>query len=495
MKARELIKSIFILVAFSIAALSACNSKDLNDKKDMPKEIKPSAFFSAGELKRIDTSNAEKQEGITPEKLVRTKGSSVYGVHYPTVGAKNTDAIIKAFAENQINEFNEKAKDKDKKRILYIDYKCSVYNNIVSAQFYIQNTENDQTNTSIRSMNLDKESGKSKQLSDFFYPDTKYMNAIINQASLCFNTEQNNKTEKNRTELITSLSAEKTLDKFSLSDKGFIFVLPSEPFGIKDIEYTSITLPYFKMPDYVDMATVGQPALKASYDKNTVVEGLEVSALPALDSIKRDKVIAFTFDDGPFPKTTARLIDGLNKMNARVTFFIVGNRIDKAHRELNAMISGGHQIGNHTYDHTTKLTKVDREKFDYMVDTVDTVLMKSFNIKTNIMRPVGGAVNANVYEWTKTPMVRWSIDTEDYKYKTDEIKTAASEISKKVIEKARDGDIVLFHDIYDNSVDAALLAVDALSRQGFEFLTVDEMFARKGIPLTRDKYYRSAHSR
>lgn len=207
------------------------------------------------------------------------------------------------------------------------------------------------------------------------------------------------------------------------------------------------------------------------------------------DSHKIDKskpMIALTFDDGPNYKTTSRLLDLLEKYDARATFFMVGNRTGgKNAALLKRELELGCELGNHTYDHThygKKVTKSDVE------DGAEAIKKASGEYPTAFRCP-GGAITDTIREYAGTPIYYWSVDTRDWELKD------AKKIYANIMKNAEDGDIILMHDIYETTIDAVEMALPKLAAEGFQFVTVSELMEAKGIKTENGKQYFSATSK
>lgn len=197
------------------------------------------------------------------------------------------------------------------------------------------------------------------------------------------------------------------------------------------------------------------------------------------------KYIALTFDDGPRADTTAVLLEGLEQRGAKATFFLIGEQIEGNEWLVRWMAEDGHQIGNHTFSHT-KLQ-------GSLKDTIVTEINKTEVLLNNILgegeywlRPPYGLIDEQEKKLVQTPMVYWSVDPEDWKL-LDTDKVVAY-----VVSHVKDGDIVLLHDFYPTSVQAALQIVDQLQAQGYEFVTVEELMRLKGTTPEAGKLYSNA---
>lgn len=185
-------------------------------------------------------------------------------------------------------------------------------------------------------------------------------------------------------------------------------------------------------------------------------------------------VVALTFDDGPRADTTGWLLEQLALREVPATFFLVGGRISGNEELIRQMAAQGCQIGVHTYDHVD-VTGLSQADFDLQIGKTRTLLREILGERGYWLRPPYGFVDQGVRTWSDSPIILWSLDPEDWKDHD------ADRIVASVVEQAEDGDVILLHDIYQNSVEAAIRIVDALEEKGFCFVTVEQLMARQGI--------------
>lgn len=181
-----------------------------------------------------------------------------------------------------------------------------------------------------------------------------------------------------------------------------------------------------------------------------------------------NRKIAITFDDGPDPVYTPQLLDGLKERGAKASFFLMGKQAE-AHPELVRRIQEeGHLIGNHTYSHI-QLTKKNREAFKAELKKTNELLTGITGEEVLFVRPPYGCWDKSLEtELTMLPVL-WNIDPLDWS------STNVSGIVKKVTDKAQENAVILMHDEYASSVAAALEIVDILQKEGYEFVTVEEL--------------------
>ena len=196
---------------------------------------------------------------------------------------------------------------------------------------------------------------------------------------------------------------------------------------------------------------------------------------------KSKKMIALTFDDGP-NYNTSKVIDVLNKYDIKANFFVVGSRAINNKDILKKMADSGMEIGNHTYNHLL-LTKYDENKIRSEIEDTSEVIYSATKKRPKLLRPSYGSVNNKIKKVANMPIIIWDIDTLDWKYHN------SKRITSRVVNKVRDGDIILMHDIYSASLNALSNIIPILQDNGYEFVTIDELFYYKGISLENGKVY------
>ena len=197
------------------------------------------------------------------------------------------------------------------------------------------------------------------------------------------------------------------------------------------------------------------------------------------------KYVALTFDDGPKRGTTDVLLDGLRERGVSATFFLIGSQI-AANRDLVArMAAEGHQVGNHTWSHKS-LQEAKGEAFQEEIRRVEEALEEILGKDGAWLRPPYGQITAAQMAQVDVPLVKWSVDPRDWESRN------TAQVVQAVLETVEPGSIILLHDIYPTSVEAALVLVDRLQEQGYVFVTVEELLLRGGIEPQPGVMYRAA---
>lgn len=193
-------------------------------------------------------------------------------------------------------------------------------------------------------------------------------------------------------------------------------------------------------------------------------------------------MVALTFDDGPHPKYTAEILESLKENDAVATFFVVGSRAEKYKNTIKSIVEGGNEIGNHTYDHK-ELTKLSKKEIEYEITKTSNILKSITGKAPTITRPTYGSINKNVRLYAGSPLVLWSIDTMDWKSRNK------NKIVNITLKNVKDGDIILMHDIYKSTADAAKVVIKELKSKGYQMVTVSELYQAREVTLENGQAY------
>lgn len=193
------------------------------------------------------------------------------------------------------------------------------------------------------------------------------------------------------------------------------------------------------------------------------------------------KSVAFTFDDSPNIGKTNRLISILKDNYATSTFFMVGEKMELNKDLVSLVNSSPNEIGSHTYSHQN-LNKLDTEeiKEDYL--KVNSIYKDITNKDLKLFRPPYG-INKDTYG--NTSVILWSLDTLDWKTRNSDY------IVNTVLNNISDGDIVLFHDSYNTTIDAVEKLLPILYNKGYQIVSVSILAKLKNTALNNNQVYHS----
>lgn len=193
-------------------------------------------------------------------------------------------------------------------------------------------------------------------------------------------------------------------------------------------------------------------------------------------------MVALTFDDGPQASVGNRIMDCLAQYGGKATFFMVGSRVPAHAAEVQRMVAEGHEVANHTMNHKY-LHKLGAAQIQAEVNQCNDIIQSICGVRPSLMRLPGGNKNDTVIANVHMPMIQWSIDTLDWKTRN------ADQTVEKVLSQVRDGDIVLMHELYTQTGDAALRIIPELVNRGYQLVTVSEMAAARGRSLDAGGLY------
>jgi len=194
------------------------------------------------------------------------------------------------------------------------------------------------------------------------------------------------------------------------------------------------------------------------------------------------KMVALTFDDGPYSPYTEQVLDILKEYNVPATFFIVGQNAEKHPELVKRIAEEGHQLGNHTYHHVD-LLKSDSKTVAEEIDRTSKMIASITGITPHVLRPPHGFRDPTVMKIVTDrglEVVEWSVMSKDWTNPGVEV------IVDRTVKKVKNGSIILLHDgdgtasqaSRAQSVAAARLIIRTLIAEGYQFVTVDEILAK-----------------
>ena len=201
------------------------------------------------------------------------------------------------------------------------------------------------------------------------------------------------------------------------------------------------------------------------------------------------KVVALTYDDGPNPPYTDRILDELKELDVKATFFVVGRAAQAHPGEVRRIVAEGHAIGNHTWDHSHLLVQTPHQIHEELSKTDDTIFAAT-GVRTRLMRPPFGARDFAVIDQARKDgysVIMWSVPLpKDWEQPGD------MTIAKRVLAHVKDGSIIVLHDgnrgmlctpktrkRCDRSQDvgATRIIITSLRAQGYQFVTIPQLMA------------------
>lgn len=412
-----------------------------------------------------------KYSGIRSKFVTRDNKREKVSIEYPITENEKINRLISESIDKIDRDFQNTvllATVFDKPMTETIGYQ--VTHNTSEALSIVINIKQDMNGAHPASMTqfwtFDKKSGEVVGLADFTEQSDEAAEAIISAAkdNISQIIKQRQQPEIDLNEIINK----EALSNFIITNNGNSLAWPLGQASLLPSSYgeLTITVPissvskYLQNPTARKFANIPKPAEKPK----------PAPAAPTPAPTTGNKVIALTFDDGPGPYTE-KLLDILDKYDAKATFFLIGSKVSARANTLRRMQSRGHQLGNHSWSHP-ELNKISAEQLASEIDQTNNTIKQAVGTKPNIIRPPYGAFNRAVLEQFRQrgmSAVVWSVDTRDWADRNSEI------VCSRAVAGARNGAVILMHDIHQTSVNAVPCILDSLKQQGYSFVTVQNL--------------------
>lgn len=382
-----------------------------------------------------------------PDVVVKTLTNKTdgYTVSYPALDIPKIDAALSSYAAEKIADHITKHpstphSQKTSYEILHFSEQT------ISILF-----NEDQTNA-FQLLTFDIPSQKRLTINDLFIKETDYLETLTNIAN---------------GEHIQTKGKQTDFNQFIVLGDTLLFYMQAEQNSSKKPKVMAIKKRLFN-----DSLVHTYKAKNVNKDQLLdKVPTHVISKLPDQTKIvdPKSRVIALTFDDGPSVESTDLILESLKKFNAHATFFVLGSRVESHPEIIKKMTALGNEVGNHSWDHS-QLTKLSPKKIAVQVNKTQQIIKDSSNYVPTLLRPPYGAFDHKVMASCKSmDIALWDIDPEDWKIRNKE------EIIQKVMSKAADGKVILMHDIYLTSAEAAEEIIRLLSEQHYQLVTVSEL--------------------
>lgn len=184
--------------------------------------------------------------------------------------------------------------------------------------------------------------------------------------------------------------------------------------------------------------------------------------------------IAMTFDDGPEPKLTPKLLDILKEKGIKATFFVVGQNAAAYPEILKRAVAEGHEIANHSWSHPN-FGKMSDPAVNQELQKTHDAIFQATGIKPKLLRPPYGSITKHEREWIHDKfsykIILWDVDPLDWKFRN------ANHVETEILKQTRPGSIILSHDIHASTVEAMPATLSELQAKGYKFVTVSELLA------------------
>ncbi|GIN89450.1 peptidoglycan-N-acetylmuramic acid deacetylase PdaC [Siminovitchia terrae] len=414
---------------------------------------------------------------LQTETEVTNKYTMFIGI--PTVDSEMVNTPIHKWIEQQKKEFKEDVKQNDNQLgngdVAHLNIQLDtknitdeIYSLLFTVSRYTGGTIGQQT---IKPFTIDMKQNKILKFTDIINMDDEASKEI--QKLIKEEIKKDNDSNFNIMEDLLEETLRRFDDlKWIISEKALTiyfdeYEITGGAEGVIEVE-----IPFEKLDSYINdsMLMKGQEPKHKEEKKEHGKKELDPNG----------KYIALTFDDGPYPKVTPRVLEVLLQYEAKATFFMLGKQVEYYPTIAEQVAKAGHEIASHSYSHTD-LTKLSNEAIKQEFNETSNKIETATGMKPTLFRPPYGAYNDEVINYANNngdSIILWSVDSLDWK------SLNASAVINTVTRDVTNGSIVLLHDIHESTADALPELLASLRNQGYQFITVSELIAlqkEKGV--------------
>ena len=455
-----------------------------NGEKEPETDIDADELFNQY-LSYVDSYSAPVREMGEPLSYIHMDKKLVVGILYPETSISALDTELKLYIEGIAEEYKKETEEKgsfDTAAELYLSYESykigtSTVSVKLSGSFiapYMAHPVD-----IVKTFIANTKSGKLTDVYSILGDGHGFKNKVIKDAGV--RAEDVDEHILDNT-VLRSDGIEITFrrgDYFPMSDGTKVLFFKYE--DISDYLADSFELkPKKEEPPKVETQA---PETEKKEDPKEPVKPLpKPDTAPTIDPTK--PMIALTFDDGPSAHTD-RLLDIFKKYGGKGTFFVVGYLIDSRPETLKRIAAEGHEIGNHSWNHK-QLTTLDEKELTDQIMKTRAKIYDITGVDVHIMRPPYGAHNEfvrGVAAKLGVPFINWSVDTVDWKTKN------AQAVYNEIMKNAKNGSIILCHDLHKTTVDAMETVIPKLIADGYQLVTVSELLSFSNNGLVPGKVY------
>ena len=413
-----------------------------------------------------------KYSGIRSKFVTRDNKREKVSIEYPITENEKINRLISESIDKIDRDFQNTvllATVFDKPMTETISYQ--VTHNTSEALSIVVNIKQDMNGAHPASMTqfwtFDKKSGEVVGLADFTEQSDEAAEAIISTAkdNISQTIKQRQQPEIDLNEIINK----EALSNFIITNNGNSLAWPLGQASLLPSSYgeLTITVPISSVSKYLQNPTARK---LANIPKPPEPKPEPAPAPAAPTPTVANKTIALTFDDGPGPYTE-KLLDILDKYDAKATFFLIGSKVSGQASVVRSIQARDHQLGNHSWSHP-ELPKLSVDQIAGEIDRTNEAIRQATGVKPSILRPPYGAVNGVVLEQLRLrnmSSILWSVDTRDWADRNSQI------VCSRAVAGARPGAVILMHDIHQTSVNAVPCILNSLKQQGYSFVTIQRL--------------------
>lgn len=436
---------------------------------------------------------------INLKTITKETADYTYSINEPEIDSKEINDSIHKWLNNQKQEFlNNVVKNKDllsEKTTPQLNIQMSTHR--ITEDFYslvfrvnkMSVGANDEHKVKV--FNIDTKNDSLLSLSDIVNSNNENLKQIVKFAWKELGKDEDIRDKMDKY-LFIKVMKNKENWEWSINRKSFTLLWDEREIAERSAGSIQIDIPIKKMYPYLtkDVNSYLKMSKEQKSEKEKIVQQdkdkkerkkrkQERKVMTEKQDKKQSKLdpngkyVALTFDDGPSPDVTPRVLQTLKDHNAKATFFMLGNHVDYYSELTSQIAEAGHEIGNHSRSHPD-FSKISPKQMKDEIDYTDKQIKEVTGQSSIYMRPPYGAYNDNFLDYAKEnnySVILWSVDSQDWKSKDPK------SINTIVQNNVKPGSIVLLHDIHPTTADALPTLMTSLESKGYEFVTVSELLA------------------
>ncbi|MGR9048358.1 polysaccharide deacetylase family protein [Halobacillus faecis] len=392
--------------------------------------------------------------------------------HYPQTPNNQIDQTIIDYVNQQKALFKQESykskqkNDGNQSHELHIDFEVIHQNQRLFVVRFMETMDlgKDGVMTNQTVMNFDKKNGKALSLEELFKEDIYYVDRLHTwtKEKMIDAGEENSK-------IMDKLEAKPEFyEDIAMTGEGILVFLdgPSNGESIRVmIEKDKVSK--LLRSDYKDAFKESPEATSKSTAENQESD-MKYQDFSLENHLHEEgKEVALTFDDGPHPEVTRKILDVLDKYEAKASFFMIGKRVGYYPEVTQEVSERGHEIGNHTWNHP-RLSRLSDDQIHQQISSTQTILEQVTGQKVDLLRlPFGNMPSANYQE--EGNVVPWTI----YSEKWEDLKPEA--VAEDILYEVEDGSIILLHDLQLSTVETVDLLLEKLTAKGYKVVPVSHL--------------------
>ena len=471
----------------------ACSCSIIGGSNTEEEQTAPQSMLTQEEWEAsVADLKPEEMQGVTAQIISQWQEAYTTWVAYPQIdGQESASQELADFAQEEIGDFQTEVAAADVPfadlterpgiQVTYKPYKCGEATYSFKFSTYT-NSGVAKTINAIQTFVYDQQSGERLALEELFAEDADYLGLL----SECVREElkTNAALSENMDEelfLAGTDALEENFSEFVVGENNLIFYFNQGQIALPSAGNFEASVSFEKLSDVLNENLAEGKALTAVAQNGAASDGelpeyltskggnyMSAFSIDGIDP-QNDKVIALTFDDGPSGKYTQQILNALKENGGKATFFELGQNAEEYPEVVQAVYDAGCEIGNHSYNHTDyykiSMDEVISDQISKTNDIIEGIVGK----RPIIFRAPYGNVTQDMAMQVGRPSIYWTIDSEDWKNKDEDLNY------QTVMNNAYDGAIVLMHDIYEPTADAAVRIIEDLTDQGYKLVTITQL--------------------